>query len=42
MMFRYIRSYDKGVCFPVLVVNALAAYLNRLFSQKIFRREVRS
>ena len=30
------------VCFAVLAVNALAGYLDRLFSQKIFRREVRS
>ena len=42
MMFRYFGSYDTGVCFAVLAVNALAGYLDRLFSQKIFRREVRS
>ncbi len=42
MMFRYFGSYDTSVCFAVLAVNALAGYLDRLFSQKIFRREVRS
>lgn len=42
MMFRYFGSYDTGVCFAVLAVNALAGHLDRLFSQKIFRREVRS
>lgn len=42
MMFRYFGSYDTGVCFAILAVNALSGYLDRVFSQKIFRREVRS
>lgn len=34
MMFRYFGSYDTGVCFAVLAVNALSGPLDRLFAKK--------
>lgn len=39
MMFRYYGSYDVGVCFAVLAVNALSGYLDRLFVPKRHRKE---
>ena len=42
MMFRYFGSYDTGVCFAVLTVNALAAPLDRLFSSRAYQKEVRA
>lgn len=39
MMFRYYGSYDVGVCFAVLAVNALSGYLDRLFAPKRHRKE---
>ena len=42
MMFRYFGSYDTGVCFAVLAVNALAPSLDRLFSRKAHSKEVRA
>ena len=42
MMFRYFGSYDTGVCFAVLAVNALSRPLDRLFSRGGYQREVRA
>lgn len=42
MMFRYFGSYDTGVCFAVLAVNALSRPLDRLFSRKSYQGEVRA
>ncbi len=42
MMFRYFGSYDTGVCFAVLAVNALSAPLDRLFSRRAWQKEVRA
>lgn len=39
MMFRYFGSYDVGVCFAVLAVNAISGYLDRLFAPKRHRKE---
>lgn len=38
MMFRYFGSYDTGVCFALLAVNALANPLDRLFSRRAYRK----
>ena len=42
MMFRYFGSYDTGVCFAVLAVNALSAPLDRLFSRRALQKGVRA
>lgn len=34
MMFRYFGSYDVGVCFAVLSVNAISGYLDRAFAPR--------
>lgn len=39
MMFRYFGTYDTGVCFAVLGVNALSGYLDRLATGNIHREE---
>lgn len=40
MLFRYFGSDDTGVCFSILIVNAISGYLDRLFSPKELRREM--
>ncbi len=42
MMFRYFGSYDTGVCFAVLAVNALSAPLDSLFSRRAPQKGVRA
>ena len=42
MMFRYFGTYDTGVCFALISVNALSGYLDRLFAKRSIRKEVRS
>ena len=37
MMFRYYGSYDVGVCFAVLCVNALSGYLDRALAPRTRR-----
>ncbi len=39
MLFRYFGSYDIGVCFAILAVNALSGYLDRLFAPKVHKKE---
>lgn len=39
MLFRYFGSYDVGVCFAVLLVNALSGWLDRLLPEKAHRKE---
>jgi electron transport complex protein RnfD len=39
MMFRYFGTYDTGVCFAVLTVNALSGYLDRIFAPRAHREE---
>lgn len=39
MAFRYYGSYDLGVCFAVLCVNALSGYLDRAFAPRAGRKE---
>ena len=39
MLFRYFGSYDVGVCFAVLLVNALSGWLDRLLPEKVHRKE---
>ena len=42
MTFRYVGTYDTGVCFAILCVNALSGYLDRLFASRVRREEVSS
>ena len=42
MTFRYVGTYDTGVCFAILCVNALSGYLDRLFAGRVRREEVSS
>lgn len=39
MLFRYFGSYDLGVCFAILLANALSGYLDRLFAWAHSRKE---
>ena len=39
MAFRYFGSYDIGVCFAILLVNALSGCLDRLFAPKAHKKE---
>ena len=41
MLFRYYGTYDLSVCFAVLCVNILSGWLDRVFSRRIVREEVR-
>ena len=40
MMFRYFGSYDVGVCFAVLSVNAISGYLDRAFAPRAHKVNV--
>lgn len=41
MLFRYYGTYDLSVCFAVLCVNILSGWLDRVFSRRVVREEVR-
>ena len=40
MMFRYYGSYEIGICFAILAVNAVSGYLDRTVSKHTHTREV--